>query len=63
MDWMDFDRDGEVDEFERMMGEELLCSSREEHMALFGDPGDFSDDDDDYDDCDDDDYGYDDYDE
>ena len=44
MDWMDFNRDGEVDGAEFMMGEEMLCSSREEHEALFGDAGDFDDD-------------------
>ena len=40
-DWMDFDRDGEVDSTERMLGEELPCTSREEHRVLFGDDGDF----------------------
>ena len=43
MDWMDFNRDGEVDEMEEILGMELLCSSREEHEALFGDAGDFGD--------------------
>ena len=43
MDWMDFNRDGEVDEMEEILGMELLCSSREEHEALFGDSGDFED--------------------
>ena len=37
MDWMDFNRDGEVDGAEFMMGEEMLCSSRKEHELLFGD--------------------------
>ena len=53
-DWMDFNRDGNVDEVERILGEEMLCSSREEHEALFGDAGDFADDSDD----DDDDYDF-----
>ena len=44
MDWMDFNRDGEVDAAEECLGLEMLCSSREEHEALFGDAGDFSDD-------------------
>ena len=44
MDWMDFNRDGEVDAVEEYLGLEMLCSSREEHEALFGDAGDFSDD-------------------
>lgn len=44
MDWMDFNRDGEVDATEEYLGLEMLCSSREEHEALFGDAGDFSDD-------------------
>ena len=41
MDWMDFNRDGEVDSTEEYLGAEMLCSSREEHEALFGDAGDF----------------------
>lgn len=44
MDWMDFNGDGEVDAAEEYLGLEMMCSSREEHEALFGDAGDFSDD-------------------
>ena len=44
MDWMDFNRDGEVDAAEEFFGEEMLCASKEEHIALFGYAGDFSDD-------------------
>ena len=40
-DWMDFNGDGEVDSTERFLADEMLCSSREEHIALFGDAGDF----------------------
>ena len=40
-DWMDFNGDGEVDGTERFFADEMLCSSREEHIALFGDAGDF----------------------
>lgn len=40
-EWMDFNRDGKVDGYEQMMGEEMLCSSKEEHEALFGDTGDY----------------------
>ena len=43
-DWMDFDGDGEVDSCERMFAEEMLCTSKEEHEALFGDAGDFEED-------------------
>lgn len=43
-DWMDLNGDGEIDAMERMFEEEMLCTSREEHMALFGEPGDFEDD-------------------
>ena len=43
MDWMDFNRDGEVDETEMYLAEEMLCTSKEEHEALFGDAGDFED--------------------
>ena len=31
-DWMDFDGDGEVDSCERMFAEEILCTSKEEHV-------------------------------
>ena len=41
---MDFDGDGEVDSCVRMFAEEMLCTSKEEHEALFGDAGDFDDD-------------------
>lgn len=44
MDWMDINSDGEVDAAERMFAEEMLCTSRGEHEALFGDVGDFNDD-------------------
>ncbi len=40
-DWMDFNRDGEVDSTERFFADEMLCGSMEEHEALFGDAGDF----------------------
>lgn len=59
MDWMDFNHDGKVDAMEQYMGMELLCSSKEEHEALFGDAGDF--DDEDSDDIDSDDFDSDDY--
>jgi hypothetical protein len=39
-DWMDLNSDGEVDGAELMFGEEMLCTSKEEHEALFGDEGD-----------------------
>lgn len=42
-DWMDFNGDGEVDSTERFLDTEMLCGSREEHEALFGDAGDFDD--------------------
>lgn len=43
-DWMDFNRDGEVDWSEKVLAAEMLCNSREEHNALFGADGDFDDD-------------------
>ena len=58
MDWMDFNRDGEVDEMEEILGMELLCSSREEHEALFGDAGDFEDEEMDDDEFDSEDYDF-----
>lgn len=42
-DWMDFNGDGEVDSTESFLGTEMLCGSRKEHEALFGDAGDFDD--------------------
>ena len=41
LDWMDLNCDGEVDEMEEFFAAEALCTSREEHIALFGDAGDF----------------------
>lgn len=38
---MDLNDDWEIDNDERMFAVELLCTSREEHMAIFGDNGDF----------------------
>ena len=42
--WMDLNGDGKMDGTEMMFAEEMLCTSREEHEALFGDAGDFEDD-------------------
>ena len=42
--WMDLNGDGKIDSTEMMFAEEMLCTSREEHEALFGDAGDFEDD-------------------
>lgn len=42
--WMDLNGDGKIDGTEMMFAEEMLCTSREEHEALFGDSGDFEDD-------------------
>ena len=41
MKWMDLNRDGHVDAAEAYFGMEMLCGSREEQEALFGDAGDF----------------------
>jgi hypothetical protein len=41
---------GKIDGAEFMFGEEMLCTSKEEHKALFGDSGDWDDSDDDLDD-------------
>lgn len=38
-----FNDDGEIDNAERMFAAELLCTSREERIAFFGDAGDFDD--------------------
>ena len=43
-DCMDLNGDGEIDSIEMMFAEEMLCTSQEEHEALFGDAGDFEDD-------------------
>ena len=37
MDWMDFNRDGEVDGFETYVGLQMLAGSRQEAIALTGD--------------------------
>ena len=39
--WMDLNGDGKIDSAEMMFAEEMLCTSREEHEALFGNAGDF----------------------
>lgn len=39
----DMNGDGEIDAMEEMFTEEMLCTSREEHEALFGDAGNFDD--------------------
>lgn len=49
-DWMDLNDNGVIDASERMFADEMLCSSREEHMALFGNEGDFGGDTDDLED-------------
>lgn len=41
--WMDLNGDGEIDSAERMFAAELLCTSREEHIAFFGDACGFDD--------------------
>ena len=43
----DLDGDGDMDTVERDYMEETLCTSREEHIALFGDEGDWFDEDED----------------
>ena len=42
--WMDLNGDGEIDNVEMMFAEEMLCTSKEEHKALFGNDGDFDND-------------------
>lgn len=42
-DWRDLNGDGEIDGAEMMFEEEMLCTSKEEHVALFGNAGDFED--------------------
>lgn len=42
--WMDLNGDGKIDGAEMMFAGEMLCTSREEHEALFGVAGDFEDD-------------------
>lgn len=44
-DMFDLNRDGEVDGAELYFAEEMMCSSREEHIALFGDSGEWGDED------------------
>ena len=42
--WMDLNGNGKIGGSEMIFAEEMLCTSREEHEALFGDAGDFEDD-------------------
>ncbi len=42
-DWRDLNGDGVIDRMEMMFADEMLCTSKEEHMALFGNAGDFED--------------------
>ena len=42
--WMDLNGDGKIDGAEMMFAGEMLCTSWEDHEALFGDAGDFEDD-------------------
>ena len=37
MDWMDFNRDGEEDEFETYVGLQMMAGSRQEAIVLTGD--------------------------
>lgn len=37
MDWMDFNRDGEVDGFETYVGLQMMAGSRQEAIVLTGD--------------------------
>ena len=46
MDMWDLNRDGELDAKEEFFRDEMLCASREEHIALFGEAGDWDDDED-----------------
>ena len=55
MKWRDFSGDGKIDATERFLWDELTCTSKEEHEALFGDVGDFDEEEEDdlgFDDCD-----------
>lgn len=38
-DWRDLNGDGIIDSAETMFEEEMLCTSRKEHIALFGTQG------------------------
>lgn len=40
----DLNNDGELDVAEEFFRDEMLCTSREEHIALFGDAGDWDED-------------------
>lgn len=40
----DFNGDGKIDATERFLWDELMCTSKEEDEALFGDAGDFEED-------------------
>lgn len=40
-DWRDLNGDGVIDSSEEMFADEMICTSREEHMSLFGNAGIF----------------------
>lgn len=42
-DWRDLNGDGIIDGAEMMFADEMLCTGKDEHMALFGNAGDFED--------------------
>lgn len=43
-DWRDLNGDGTVDAYEHIIADEMLCTGREEYIAMFGNAGDFDDD-------------------
>lgn len=47
-DWRDLNGDGVIDGSEKMFADEMLCTSREEHISLFGNAGIFDEDDEEY---------------
>ena len=42
-DWRDLNGDGVIDGSEEMFADEMICTSREEHMSLFGNADGFDD--------------------
>ena len=55
MSWNIWDKNKKLNDTEKFLWDEMMCTDKEEHEAIFGDAGDFDDDEDDDFDSDDED--------
>ncbi len=57
MSWNIWDKNKKLNDTEKFLWDEMMCTDKEEHEEIFGDAGDFDDDeDDDFDSDDEDDF-------